>query len=453
MRARQTRLRLDPDSPRLAARSSAACAHFDDRAERIVLVDVAVEVGLRSQFDPQPVDPNDPRRTFVVARAARSRVPAAAQLRIGSGRRAHRQFERSAEHRYRCVVRRWPDHRPIRRGKRHPDPVSGRKYRASVIELDAHAIALARHQWRRRLVSVPMSKFMMPKLTRSDAASGCTSHSRTARFGQWPVNREVERHDRRSEDLDARIERCGFEHQRPCIVFLLVAGLVGALGRTGTSFRHRCRQFARSKCSRRQRRRVSAQPCIGEAKAMHHDARRWPRWFGNPASWQFLVKRRGPHAFRHPCAQHGFVHHTIIKTLQPMIPPAQRLLQETDLWARQREMRIGVCPWSDQALARHRQVLEQTRDGVGIAVGPAADREDRTLDRSVVLADRAVLPIVVAPLVPCPKSPGTAAGYSGAPATSPSSGRRQERGPADGTSRRTGTMPNRSPARSRAPPM
>ena len=66
-------------------------------------------------------------------------------------------------------------------------------------------------------------------------------------------------------------------------------------------------------------------------------------------------------------------------------------------------------PRPDQPAARHRQMLEQARDGVGVAVGPAADREDRALDRGVVLAHRAVPPIGVAPLVPQPQRRGRTA--------------------------------------------
>ncbi len=134
-----------------------------------------------------------------------------------------------------------------------------------------------------------------------------------------------------------------------------------------------------------------------------HCYRRWrPGRFGDPPSRQFLVIGRRPHAVGHPRAQHRLVHHAGVDALQPMIPPPQRLLQEADLRTGERDMRIGMRPGPDETLARHRQVFEQTRDRIGVAVGPAADREDRTLDRAVILAHRAVLPVVVAPLMPQP---------------------------------------------------
>src|SRR5690606_12328652 len=78
--------------------------------------------------------------------------------------------------------------------------------------------------------------------------------------------------------------------------------------------------------------------------------------------------------------------------------PALRLLKEADGGPRLAEMGIAVGPGTDQALARHLEAGEKPQDRVGIAVGPAADRIDRALDGRVVLADRPVLPVGVAPL-------------------------------------------------------
>ena len=62
-------------------------------------------------------------------------------------------------------------------------------------------------------------------------------------------------------------------------------------------------------------------------------------------------------------------------------------------------MRIFVCPGSDQPFARARQTLQQPKDGVGIAIGPAADRVDRDLDIFVAFAHRAVAVEIIAPLM------------------------------------------------------
>ena len=59
----------------------------------------------------------------------------------------------------------------------------------------------------------------------------------------------------------------------------------------------------------------------------------------------------------------------------------------------------AVCPRPDQALADPRQPFEQPGNRVRVPVHPASDRVDRALDGGEVLADRAVLPVRVAPLM------------------------------------------------------
>ena len=65
-------------------------------------------------------------------------------------------------------------------------------------------------------------------------------------------------------------------------------------------------------------------------------------------------------------------------------------------------LRPGVAPRPDQPLARPGKALEQPRDRVGVAVVPAADGVDGALDVGVVLAHGALLPVLVAALVPEP---------------------------------------------------
>src|SRR5215471_13559829 len=91
-------------------------------------------------------------------------------------------------------------------------------------------------------------------------------------------------------------------------------------------------------------------------------------------------------AFHHPRAQHGLIHHAGIDALEPIIPPPQHLLQETDLRARTRKMRIPVRPWPDETLARYVQSLEQAWNCILIGIGPAADGVHGALDRRVILA-------------------------------------------------------------------
>ena len=109
--------------------------------------------------------------------------------------------------------------------------------------------------------------------------------------------------------------------------------------------------------------------------------------------------RRRRHVVLHPDAQHRLVHDAGVDALEPVVPPAQRVLQEADLGTGGDLVGPGMGPGADEPLAGPRQALHETQHGVGVAVGPAADRVDGGLDGRVVLADRAVLPVVIAALV------------------------------------------------------
>src|SRR5215475_6972947 len=82
----------------------------------------------------------------------------------------------------------------------------------------------------------------------------------------------------------------------------------------------------------------------------------------------------------------------VLLVLQPAIPPAHGLLQETDGRGGDTAMRIEMAPGADDPLARAAQILGEVEHRRGIAVGPAAHRHHRALDRAVILADRAMLP-------------------------------------------------------------
>src|SRR5205823_4224289 len=100
-----------------------------------------------------------------------------------------------------------------------------------------------------------------------------------------------------------------------------------------------------------------------------------------------------------PNAISRLVHDSGLDTLQPFVPPAKALLQESDLRTRLRKMRILMGPGPDQALGRALQMGQHARDGVGVAVRPAAHEINGAADRTPILADRAMLPEVVAALM------------------------------------------------------
>src|SRR5947199_10015316 len=109
--------------------------------------------------------------------------------------------------------------------------------------------------------------------------------------------------------------------------------------------------------------------------------------------------RRRLYAVRHPGAQHGLMRHASIDAFEPIIPPPQHLLQEPDLRAGTRKMRITMRPRPDETLARHGQSLEEAWNCVRIAVSPTPGGVHRTLDRRVILAYRSMFTISIASLV------------------------------------------------------
>ena len=129
------------------------------------------------------------------------------------------------------------------------------------------------------------------------------------------------------------------------------------------------------------------------------EARRRPHVLRRPAPRHLVHPRDGRRGVLHPDAQHGLVHHARVHALEPVVPPAQRVLQEADGRSRSDVVRERVRPGPDEALARARQTLQQARHAVGVAVGPAADGVHGDLDGRVVLAHGAVLPVRVAALV------------------------------------------------------
>src|SRR5204862_119517 len=132
------------------------------------------------------------------------------------------------------------------------------------------------------------------------------------------------------------------------------------------------------------------------------DARRRPQFFRHPAPRSLVVERLRRNALLHPRAKHRLVHDPGVDALQPLIPPAKRLLQETDRGPGHAVVRIDVPPGADQAFARTAETGEEARDRIRVRVGPTADRVNRAGDRAVVFAHRPVLPVAVATRVADP---------------------------------------------------
>ena len=93
-----------------------------------------------------------------------------------------------------------------------------------------------------------------------------------------------------------------------------------------------------------------------------------------------LRLRVGPGGVLHPSAEGRLLLDAVLLALEPVVPPAQALLKEADLRARDGEVRILCAHGPISALSRARQALQQPRHRVRVAVRPAADGVDRALD-------------------------------------------------------------------------
>ena len=82
------------------------------------------------------------------------------------------------------------------------------------------------------------------------------------------------------------------------------------------------------------------------------DRVRRPRALGHPAARPLGVVAGRRDALLHPGAQHRLVHDAGLDALQPVVPPAQALLQEADRRPGLAVLREVVRPRADQALAR-----------------------------------------------------------------------------------------------------
>ncbi len=108
---------------------------------------------------------------------------------------------------------------------------------------------------------------------------------------------------------------------------------------------------------------------------------------------------RGPHILGDVGAIGGQLLGASFLALEPAIPPAHRLAMEVGTRARPGEMRVFVDPRADKPLGLLAQTRHRRGRRVPIPVRPARDHEAGDLDRGEILADRAVFPIGIAPLM------------------------------------------------------
>ena len=208
-------------------------------------------------------------------------------------------------------------------------------------------------------------------------------------------------HGRLPQNLQAVGIGGGVEGQRQAIVAALIRREVGAEPERNVL------ALQRAGGQRRGDQAVFAQPAVGfqspiaetEGQRLDLVGRRGPAMGTHPLAGAFEILWRRRYAILQIEGALGLVHDPGVDILEPVVPPAQRLLQEADRRIGNREVRILVHPRPQQRLLGAGEVLHHPRDRIDVRIPPAADHVDRRFDIGVALADRAMLPVVVPVLV------------------------------------------------------
>ena len=135
------------------------------------------------------------------------------------------------------------------------------------------------------------------------------------------------------------------------------------------------------------------QPARREVEHPVRDPGRRPRVEGQPLPGPRDGERLRPDLVVAEQDDGRLVHHAIVDALQPVVEEADQLVVPVEVRARVRVVRERVDPVADERPARRRAALLHSQRGVDVLVHPAADREDRRLDRAVVGGERALPPV------------------------------------------------------------
>ena len=93
------------------------------------------------------------------------------------------------------------------------------------------------------------------------------------------------------------------------------------------------------------------------------------------------------------------IHDARIDSLQPVIPPPQRMLKKSyrRLW--DTLLRVFMTPGSDEAFYGARKMSKHARHRVRIAIFPTTNRIDRTFDICIAFTDGPMLPVFITSLM------------------------------------------------------
>ena len=291
---------------------------------------------------------------------------------------------------------------------------------------------------------------------RVDAPSGATSLRRTAIERLGPVGRDLELDDRARPGSRAAPSSGSLSKQsRAPVLHALVGGQSGRItigapvAAVAPAVAGRGGSAQRSGLRSRQpgvRRRAPAERTL--------DARRAASRLGDPAARPLPLGRAGGTL---SCIQTRSIGSAMMPVSTPFSQWSHQrtqLLEEADRPARaDRDADICATQGPIRPFAGHVQRGEQRGTPRWCSRRPSRRRQDRAGDRAVVLADRAVLPVVVATLVAQPLAPASGRCLRAAPATSPASPRRRRRVRRAGVVGEHASTPSDRLSVSRQPPM
>src|SRR5215475_4326784 len=282
---------------------------------------------------------------------------------------------------------RWPSDGPVAGGHGQPELVSGRKCISDVVQVHLYQIPLARFKGSWMLMAVAVGQVQQSVSYPGRCAAGGNVVQADSNTGHGLVNRNLQGYHRRAQDFDYFPQRIGVENQRTTVVTTLVQRRLSWCAKSTPFAGTNPGGLGGTKIELSFDRRCAAQPTHIEPVTFDRDTRRRPLSFCHPAARALFIEWLRRDAFLHPDPQHRLGHNARIGALQPVVPPAERLLQESDGRTRYAVVRIKMGPGSDEALARSAESGQEPGNRVAVGIGPTADSIHSTGYGAVVFAD------------------------------------------------------------------
>ena len=213
--------------------------------------------------------------------------------------------------------------------------------------------------------------------------------------GVGPIGGKLEHRADVTQDLEPFRQRPRIEFQRAEGIEPLVAGQVPRIGETAPFAAREARRLRRSQGDRLLRggRGVKSVGIDREDFGAHARAR--PCGFRDPSAGTFGVYGQRRDAVHHVETKRRLLHDVVADALEPMVPPAKRLLQKSHCGLGGSFMRIEMTPGTHGHLVRYGEIFRETQRGIAVQIRPAAPKPYGTGDRAVVEAHGTMLPVLI----------------------------------------------------------